>query len=100
MNEVKASKLTASQIELELKNFPDWKLNTQGQIEKGFTFSGFPQALLFVNSVGLIAESQNHHPDILIQWNKVRLSVSTHDSDGITAKDFALAKAANAIPTI
>ena len=100
MSEIKAAKLTASQIELELKNAPDWRLNTQGEIEKTFVFSGFPQALLFVNSVALLAESKNHHPDILVQWNKVRLSLSTHDSGGITMKDFELASLVNALPVI
>jgi 4a-hydroxytetrahydrobiopterin dehydratase len=100
VSEVKAAKLTATQIDLELKNLSDWKLNGQGEIEKTFTFSGFPQALLFVNAVGLLSESKNHHPDILVQWNKVRLSLTTHDSDGLTMKDFELARLANALPMI
>jgi len=100
MSEIKAAKLTASQVELELKNLPDWKLNSSGEIEKVFVFSGFPQSLLFVNSVGLLAESCNHHPDMTIQWNKVTLSLTTHDSGGITSKDFELAKRVNSLPLI
>ena len=100
MSDVKASKLTATQIDMELKNIPDWKINSNGEIEKTFGFTGFPQSLLFVNSVGLLAESKNHHPDILIKWNKVKLSLITHDSGGLTAKDFELAKFANALPSI
>jgi 4a-hydroxytetrahydrobiopterin dehydratase len=100
MSDIKAAKLTASQIEIELKKLPDWKMNSNGEIEKVFQFTGFPQSLLFVNSVGLLAEAQNHHPDILIQWNKVRLALSTHDAGGLTSKDFNLAKLANALPTI
>ncbi len=100
MTEVKAAKLTATQIDLELKNLPDWKLNGQGEIERTFQFSGFPQSLLFVNAVGLLSESKNHHPNILIQWNKVRLSLTTHDSDGITMKDFELARLVNSLPSI
>jgi 4a-hydroxytetrahydrobiopterin dehydratase len=100
MSDIKPAKLTASQIEIELKKIPDWKLNANGEIEKTFTFTGFPQSLLFVSSVGLLAESQNHHPDILIQWNKVRLSLTTHDADGISAKDFKLAHSVNSIPVI
>lgn len=95
-----AAKLTPNQLEIALKQRPDWKLNAGGQIEKTFEFSGFPQSLLFVNAVGLVAEKQNHHPDILILWNKVRLSMNTHDSGGITQKDFDLAKAVDQLPTI
>ncbi len=100
MSEVKVAKLTATQIDLELKRLPDWKLNSNGEIEKTFSFTGFPQSLLFVNSVGLLAESKNHHPDILIQWNKVKLTLTTHDAGGISAKDFDLAQATNALPSI
>lgn len=95
---VKAAKLTPTQIELELKELADWKMNANGEIEKTFTLSAFQPAILFVNAVGLLAESKKHHPDILIQWNKVRLSLITHDSGGLTAKDFELARLVNALP--
>ncbi len=83
-----------------MKEVPEWKINSNGEIERTVTLSGFPQALLYVNAVGLIAESKNHHPDILIQWNKVRLALTTHDAGGITAKDIELAKLTNALPQI
>jgi 4a-hydroxytetrahydrobiopterin dehydratase len=51
----------------------------------------FAAALTFVNAVGAAAEAANHHPDIDIRWNKVRLALSTHDSGGITLLDLALA---------
>ncbi len=51
----------------------------------------FGAALAFVNAVGAAAEAANHHPDIDIRWNTVRLSLSTHDSGGITLLDLALA---------
>jgi 4a-hydroxytetrahydrobiopterin dehydratase len=47
----------------------------------------------FVNSVARLAEKHNHHPDIDIRWNKVRLALSTHSADGLTELDFKLAKA-------
>jgi len=95
-----SAKLTPNQAEILLKEIPDWKINSKGEIEKTFTFSGFPQSLLFVNSVGLLAESKNHHPDILVQWNKVTLALTTHDAGGLTEKDIELAKLANGIPSI
>jgi 4a-hydroxytetrahydrobiopterin dehydratase len=51
----------------------------------------FAAALAFVNAVGAAAEAANHHPDIDIRWNTVRLALSTHDSGGITLLDLALA---------
>ena len=53
----------------------------------------FAAALEFVNAVGAAAEAANHHPDIDIRWNKVRLALSTHDSGGITLLDLDLAGA-------
>ena len=100
MSEVKAAKMTPNQIDLALKELTDWKINSNGEIEKTFVLTGFQQSLLFVNSVGLLAESKNHHPDILIQWNKVRLSLITHDSGGLTGKDFELARMVNLLPIV
>ena len=51
----------------------------------------FPAALAFVNAIGAAAEAANHHPDIDIRWNTVRLVLTTHDSGGITLLDLALA---------
>jgi 4a-hydroxytetrahydrobiopterin dehydratase len=51
----------------------------------------FAAALAFVNAVGSAAEAANHHPDIDIRWNTVRLALTTHDSGGITLLDLALA---------
>ena len=52
----------------------------------------FAGALEFVNAVGAAAEAANHHPDIDIRWNRVRLALTTHDSGGITLLDLALAR--------
>jgi 4a-hydroxytetrahydrobiopterin dehydratase len=57
----------------------------------------FAAALEFVNAVGAVAEAANHHPDIDIRWNKVRLALTTHDSGGITLLDLALAGAIDRI---
>jgi 4a-hydroxytetrahydrobiopterin dehydratase len=53
----------------------------------------FAAALAFVNAVGAAAEAANHHPDIDIRWNTVRLALTTHDSGGLTLLDLALAGA-------
>jgi 4a-hydroxytetrahydrobiopterin dehydratase len=51
----------------------------------------FAAALTFVNALGAAAEAANHHPDIDIRWNTVRLALTTHDSGGLTLLDLALA---------
>jgi 4a-hydroxytetrahydrobiopterin dehydratase len=57
------------------------------------TLPDFAGALSFVNAVGAAAEAANHHPDIDIRWNKVTLTLTTHDSGGLTVLDLALAAA-------
>ncbi len=64
-----------------------------------FTFPDFASALAFVNSVGAIAEEQQHHPDIELGWGRVKLRLSSHDAGGITDKDHALATAIDALNT-
>jgi 4a-hydroxytetrahydrobiopterin dehydratase len=54
---------------------------------------GFREALAFVNAVGDLAEQRDHHPDIDIRWNVVRLHLWTHSADGITPMDIELAQA-------
>ena len=64
-----------------------------GRLEKEFEFKDFSEALAFINELALICERQNHHPEINWAYNKVRLSLSTHDeNDSITEKDLKLSK--------
>jgi 4a-hydroxytetrahydrobiopterin dehydratase len=67
------------------------------RIEKTVKKSDFREAMAYVNQVADIAERLNHHPDISISWNRVGLQVSTHDSGGLTALDFELAGAVDAL---
>lgn len=85
--------LNSLEINNFLKEIPDWGLSGDGKkIEKKFEFENFPKALEFVNKVGKIAEDEGHHPDILIfNWNKVKISISTHSVGGLTENDFILA---------
>lgn len=57
----------------------------------------FAAALEFVRSVGAAAEAANHHPDIDIRYNRVRLALVTHDAGGLTSKDFDLAAKASSL---
>ena len=70
---------------------PEWEL-IGGRLLKTVACDGFVGSLAFVNEVGDLAEAANHHPDIDIRYNRVTLSLMTHDSGGITQKDIDLAK--------
>lgn len=91
-------KLGAASIATKLDGLDGWALNDAGEIVKTYTLAGFPQALMFVTAVGVLAEAAQHHPDITIQWNKVTLALATHDAGGLTDKDFNLAKQIDALP--
>lgn len=70
-----------------------------GALVADLKFADFAAAISFVNRVAVVAEERNHHPDILIHgWNKVRLTLSTHDAGGaITSADHELAAAIDAL---
>jgi len=65
-------------------------------IAKTYTLESFAAAIAFVSRVAALAESHDHHPDILIQYRRVTLTLSTHDASGLTALDFTLARAIDA----
>ena len=69
----------------------EWQRDGESVVRE-FRFDNFAAAVAFVNRVAEAAESINHHPDILIHsWNRVRLTLSTHSTGGLTDKDFELA---------
>jgi 4a-hydroxytetrahydrobiopterin dehydratase len=83
-------KYGASEIKTALARVPDWK--RQGlKIARTYQFKDFPVAMKFVNAVAKLAERAWHHPDIDIRWNRVTLTLTTHDAGGLTKKDFDLA---------
>lgn len=85
------TKLSEELIAARLAQFADWRREGD-EIIRDFQFENFARALDFVNRIADAAEALNHHPDILIHgWNKVRLSVTTHDKGGLTERDFELA---------
>lgn len=83
-------KLSADEIERGLAKTPGWRRDGVA-ISKQFQFADFKAALSFVNKVGDIAEAAAHHPDITVNYNRVTLTLTTHDAGGLTARDLALA---------
>lgn len=69
----------------------DWQVVGEHHLEKEYRFRDFRQALQFVNRLGEIAEAEGHHPEILLAWGRVRVTIYTHKIDGLTESDFVLA---------
>ncbi len=88
--------LSPSEIDQALKNLHGWTSNGQA-IVRGFQFGNFLQAMEFVNQIAVAAEAANHHPDILINYNKVTLTLVSHDSGGVTQRDIRMAGKINEI---
>jgi 4a-hydroxytetrahydrobiopterin dehydratase len=73
-----------------ITDIPRWTL-TDKSIQREFSFKNFCQSMDFVNQVADLAEKQNHHPDIFISYNRVKLILSTHKVGGLSRNDFILA---------
>lgn len=73
-----------------LENLNEWSFK-ENAIEKHFKFKNFTQALGFIVQVGVLSERMNHHPELFNVYNKVHIRLNTHDSGGVTQKDFELA---------
>lgn len=83
--------LSQAEIQGKLRVIAGWELTKSKGIQKKFTFGNFKDALAFVNKVGELSEQSNHHPDISINYNKVTLTLISHDAGALTTKDFDLA---------
>ncbi len=83
--------LKGKELEALHRNVPDWTVTNEHHIRREFRFPDFKQALDFVNRVGAVAEEQGHHPDILLAWGKVDITLWTHKIDGLTESDFIMA---------
>jgi 4a-hydroxytetrahydrobiopterin dehydratase len=81
------AKLSTHEIESQLVKVPDWQVEN-GELVRTWKLKDFKASLALVNQVGQLAEAASHHPDIDIRYNTVRLALVTHDSGGLTSKDF------------
>lgn len=68
-----------------------WSVMNEHHLEKEFVFTNFKQALDFTNTIGEIAEEEDHHPDILLSYGKVTIQLWTHKINGLSESDFVLA---------
>jgi 4a-hydroxytetrahydrobiopterin dehydratase len=86
--------LPADRVDAELAG-TGWRREGD-HITTEVVLADFAAAVAFVNAVAALAEEQGHHPDIDIRWNRVRLTVTTHDAGGLTDRDLQLARAVEA----
>jgi 4a-hydroxytetrahydrobiopterin dehydratase len=87
-------KLTGPEITAALRKLPGWtKLDARSAIHRKFQFADFNEAWGFMSRVALAAEKQGHHPEWSNVWNRVEITLSTHDAGGLSARDVRLAKA-------
>lgn len=84
------SKLSQDQIDTLLQPLAGWAQHDD-EIRKQWQFEDFAESIDFVNAVADLAEAANHHPDILIRYNQVTLTLSTHSEGGLTQADIDLA---------
>ena len=78
----------------------NWRVVDEHHLEKEYKFPDFAQALAFTNRVGALAEEEGHHPDILLAWGKVKITLWTHKIDGLTRSDFILAAKIDRLPLL
>ena len=78
-----------------LKTVPGWELQG-GTIRRTYFFPDFKAGMAFANRVADLANAQDHHPDMLVQYRAVTLTLTSHDSGGLTARDFRLAQSIDA----
>ncbi len=90
------TKLSDDEIASRLEGLAEWSQPGE-EIQRTYRFKDFVAAMAFVAAVAEHAEKVAHHPDILIRYSRVTLSLSTHDAGGITDKDFDFARAADAL---
>ncbi len=87
-------KLKPQQIDLNLADLPQWSLNGDA-LQRTFRFDDFNGSMVFVNRISDLAEEMHHHPDILIRYTTVTLTLTTHDAGGLTDRDFVFARGAD-----
>ena len=91
--------LTSREAAKLLKDVVGWEPNENTTIiRRIFKFKNFKEAMVFTNAVGEIAETEGHHPDLIVKWGSVEILLSTHSIKGLSENDFILAAKIDEIP--
>ncbi len=87
-------RLDSKVVEAELAGLPGWKLADDGlSMQRVVRFADFSEAFAFMTRVALAAEKADHHPEWFNVWNRVEITLTTHDAAGLSRRDIAMAKA-------
>ncbi len=89
-------KLNTQEIEKELEQLDGWEF-VDGAIETSFEFADFKDAFSVMTRIAFECEAQNHHPEWTNVYNSLQIRLNTHDAEGVTEKDFKLAKVIESI---
>lgn len=82
---------TAEEVELALAHCPAWR-HTDARLARSVKTADFATALALANRVGQLADLADHHPDLLVRWGELRITLWTHSAGGLTELDFTLAR--------
>ncbi|MCX9147135.1 4a-hydroxytetrahydrobiopterin dehydratase [Erythrobacter sp. WG] len=92
------AELTPDDVAALLAAHPEWMLAREGKaIARTFRFKDFSEAWGFMNRVALLAEAQDHHPEWFNVYNRVEVTLTTHDAGGLSARDAKMAAAMDAL---
>jgi 4a-hydroxytetrahydrobiopterin dehydratase len=83
--------LTLNELNDLMQGIEDWSLESDA-ISKIFSFKDFAEAKGFIDKVAEISEEKQHHPEIMWNYNQIKLSLTTHSEHGLTRKDFEIAR--------
>lgn len=85
-----AKKMSDKEISERIRGLPGWSVQ-DGKLTREFHFANFVDAFGFMTRTAMVAEKSDHHPEWFNVYNKVTVQLTTHEADGITERDFALA---------
>ncbi len=91
MSRPKLPTYSEEQIRKKLEDLPGWYFE-DGWLRRKYQTDGWPTTLQLVNQIAFLAEAAWHHPDLAVTWAKVTVKLMTHSENGITDKDFELAR--------
>lgn len=98
----KAAKLNETQVAALLTEVPGWEVAQEGggELVRVFAFRNYYESMAFVNATAWISNGEDHHPDIELGYNRVKMRYSTHSAGGLTENDFICAAKVDALLTV
>ncbi|KPF70609.1 hypothetical protein IP84_01325 [beta proteobacterium AAP99] len=88
--------MSDSEVAAMLTSVPGWAVK-DGAIEKTFSFANYHETLAFVNALAYVVHLDDHHPDLMVSYNRCVVRLNTHDVNGLSMNDFIVAAKANAL---